>query len=336
MKRRTEPTKSGAIERAPAGAKLGTKKVPVTHPERVLFPDDGITKGDLIQYYRDVAHFMLPYLEGRPLTLQRWPEGIRGPSFFAKQAPKGMPDWIATTTQPRADGKGSVVYPLANDGPSLTYFTNLAAITFHVWMSRVGSIDRPDFILLDLDPVEACTGATLARVALSVRDELDAIGLSTRVKTTGGKGLHVIASLTGDENYARARALTEAVAERVASLLPDEVTLERSKAKRPRGTVYFDWAQVGQGKTLVPPYAVRARPGAPVSMPVDWGEVEAMAVSRSTRAAEDTFARWNLRSVPALLAERGDPWNGSFGPGQELAPALARAARRWGSVKGGT
>jgi bifunctional non-homologous end joining protein LigD len=318
---------------------FGARKVVVTHPDRVLFPEDGITKGDLVHYYRDVAHWMLPYLAERPLTLQRWPGGIGEFSFFEKETPKGAPSWIATTTQPRANGgkgrsaKGDVTYPMAADAPSLAWFANLASITFHVWMSRVGSIDEPDFLLFDLDPFEGCVLRTLARVALAVRDELDAVGLTTLVKSTGGKGLHVLAPLAPRYTYEEARAMNQLIADRVASLLPDDVTLERSKVKRPRGVVYFDWAQLGKGKTIVPPYTVRARAGAPVSMPLAWSEVETMSASRSRGPAEAAFVQWNVRNVPALLAERGDAWGHSFTLAQKLEPALERARSRWSSAQ---
>jgi bifunctional non-homologous end joining protein LigD len=354
----------GTRSRATAPAEtlaFGARKVVVTHPDRILFPSnqgpsnegpsnegpsnegpsnegpsnegpssDPITKGELVHYYRDVAHWLLPYLADRPLTLQRWPNGIDGFSFFEKQAPKGMPEWIATTTQPRADGSGDVTYPLAADAPSLAWFANLAAITFHVWMSRVGAIGNPDFLLFDLDPFEGCTVRTLARVALTVRDELEAVGLTTLVKTTGGKGLHVLAPLAPRYSYAQARAMNEVVAHRVAALLPDEVTLERSKSKRAHGSLYFDWAQLGLGRTLVPPYVVRGRAGAPVSMPIAWAEVETMSASRSKAPAQESFARWNLRTVPPLLAGSGDPWRDSFGRAQKLEPALDKARSLWG------
>lgn len=320
---------------APETIAFGTRKVVVTHPDRVLFPAGGITKGDLVRYYRDVAHWILPYLADRPLTLQRWPDGIDGFSFFEKQVPKGAPSWIKTTIQPRADGKGEVAYPMAADAASLVWFANLASITLHVWMSRQapgGSIGRPDYLLFDLDPFEACTARTLARVALAVRNELDAVGLVTLVKTTGGKGLHVVAPIAPRYPYEEARLMNEIVARRIASLLPDVVTLERSKAKRARGSVYFDWAQLGLGKTVVPPYTVRARPGAPVSMPIAWDEVERLAAGRSRRPAHESFVRWNLTNVPALLAEGGDPWKKGFDRPRDLEPALEKARTKWGSA----
>jgi len=309
--------------------RFGAREVVVTHPDRILFPADAITKGDLVHYYRDVADWILPYVANRPLTLQRWPEGIEGFSFFEKKAPKGLPDWIATTMQPRADGAGDMAYPMANDAASLAWFANLASITFHVWASRVGSIQKPDYLLFDLDPSEDCAVRTLADVALHVRDELAGVGLTTFVKTTGGKGLHVVAPLGPHYSYDDARAMNEVVARRIEGLLPEAVTLERAKAKRGRAGVYFDWAQLGLGKTVAPPFTVRARPGAPVSMPIVWSEVEKLSKSHSKRPTPEIFAEWNLKNVPALLAEGGDPWKGAFAHGQRLEPALDKARTLW-------
>ena len=308
---------------------IGSRKVTVTHPDRILFPDDGITKADLVHYYRDVAHWLLPYVEGRPLTLQRWPNGIDGFSFFEKQAPRGMPAWIARSAQPSTGRRAVVEYPVCNDAPALLWLANLATITLHVWMSRVGSIDTPDFLLYDHDPFEGCTVRTLAKVALTLRDELATVGLTPLVKTTGGKGLHAIVPLAPGCTYGAGRDFNELVARRVRLVVPDAVTLERSKAKRARGTVYFDWAQFGKGRTYVPPFVVRARPRAPVSMPLEWTEVEELAHERSAKPTNEVLARWTMKNVPALLAERGDPWKRPFGRGQRLEPALAKARAKW-------
>jgi bifunctional non-homologous end joining protein LigD len=292
-----------------------SRLVRVTHPERVLFPADGITKGELVDYYRDVAHWILPYLRDRPLTLQRWPEGIRAPCFFEKTLPRWAPPWLATTRQPRrADRTKSafVEYPLCDDEASLLWFANIGAITFHVWMSRVQAPGSPDYLWFDLDPLEGCPVKSLARVALRVREVLAATRLEPRVKTTGGKGLHVIAPLPGATTYDAARGFEQQVALRMKEEMPDLVELEFSKTKRARGKVYFDWSQLGHGKTMVPPFTVRGRDGAPVSMPLPWSEVERLAESRSTKPTTEIFRAWNLKTVPALLAERGDPWKGSW------------------------
>jgi bifunctional non-homologous end joining protein LigD len=289
-----------------------TAAVALTNPDRVLFPEDGITKRELVDYYRRVARWLLPYVADRPLTLQRWPIGIHGPSFFEKQVPRGAPSWIATSTQPSTGKRSETTYPLANDERSLLYFANLATITLHVWASRTGSPGRPDFYLFDLDPFEECTIATLGRVALTLKNVLAETKLAARVKTTGGKGLHVIAPIPAKATYEQARSFNEGVARTMKLAMPDEITLERKKADRPHGTVYFDWAQLGRGKTLVPPFAVRARIGAPVSMPLAWDEVEALAERRTRRPTPEVFRAWNMTNVPAILAEHGDPWEGRW------------------------
>ncbi|MDP9151665.1 MAG: non-homologous end-joining DNA ligase [Myxococcota bacterium] len=338
---RTGPQAEGAPAVQPAHEAMvitaGPRPIRITHPDRVLFPADGITKGQLVRYYADVAGFLLPYVADRPLTLQRWPEGIEGFSFFEKQVPRGAPDWIATTRQPSTGKRALVEYPLCNDVASLLWFANLAAITLHVWMSKANSVEVPDFLLFDLDPFEGCTIKTLAKVARTVRDELAPLGLSPFVKTTGGKGFHVLVPLAPLYSYEQAQAFNDLFARRIRALLPDLVTLERSKAKRTQGTVYFDWAQLGMGRTLVPPFVVRARPGAPVSTPLEWSEVEALERKRSAKPTHEELRRWNMTTVPALLAERGDPWKKAFAPGAPGAPlerALAKARELWGEDGG--
>ncbi len=304
------------------------RRVVLTHADRVLFPEDGLTKGDLVHYYRDVAHFLLPYVKGRPLTLQRWPAGIDAPSFFEKNVPAGAPEWVETIAEPSSGKRKTVRYPLCNDEATLLWAANLSAITLHVWMSSVGSLDHPDYALFDLDPWEGCTVRTLARVALLVRGELESIGLSPLVKSTGGKGLHVIVPLAPDYSYDEVRAFGEIVARRAKAVSPELVTLERAKDRRKEGTVYLDWVQLGRGKTLVPPFSVRARQGAPVSMPLAWGEVEAMQASRTRDTTRET-RRWTMKNVPRLLADGGDPWAAPYARVQRLEPALARAHRAW-------
>jgi bifunctional non-homologous end joining protein LigD len=308
---------------------FGLRKVTITHPERVLFPKDGITKADLAHYYRDVAHWILPYLKDRPLTLQRFPQGIGGSSFFEKQAPKGSPEWVRTITLPSSSGKrATIAYVVCDDEATLLWLANLGTITLHVWMSRIASLDHPDYALFDLDPWEGCAMRTLAGVALALRATLGEIGLEPLVKTTGGKGLHVIVPLRLDYDYEQVRDFGELVARRVHGALPDGVTLERRKEKRARGAVYIDWVQLGQGKTLVPPFSVRARDGGPVSMPLAWSDVEELAASRAKETLRD-LARWNVTSVPALLAERGDPWKKPYAKKLAIEPALKKARALW-------
>lgn len=299
----------------------------VSNPDKVLWPDDGLTKGDLIAYYRAVARWLLPYLHARPLTLQRWPDGIERWSFFEKDAPRGTPDWVKTISLPSSGKRSTVRYILCDDEATLVFVANLAAITLHVWTSRVEALDNPDYVLFDLDPWEGCTLKTLATVALDVRAALAELGLDPVVKTSGGTGLHVILRLAPKYGYDTVKAFAELVARHVAERNPSKVTLERTIKKRKRGTVYIDWVQVGKGKTIVPPFVVRARPGAPVSMPLEWKAVEEMS-RKTVRDPLREFARWSLRNVPALLKKSGDPW-AAGGQRYSLEAALRKATKAW-------
>ncbi|HZV80357.1 MAG TPA: non-homologous end-joining DNA ligase [Candidatus Binatus sp.] len=300
-----------------------------TNVDKVLWPDDGYTKADLIAYYLGVAQWLLPYLQDRPLTLQRFPNGIDGQSFFEKQAPRGAPPWVRTESVASEYGKRSRIdYVVCDDERTLAWLANLGAITLHAWISRVGSLDSPDYCLLDMDPQAGCTLATLASVTLRLRDELEAIGIAPGVKTSGGKGLHVMWRLAPGYDYEEVRRFTELTATRLANLMGDRVTLERMIKKRKRGSVYIDWAQIGKGKTIVMPFTVRPRPKAPVSWPLSWSEVEKMARSK----APDIFreaARWNLNTVPALLKRGGDPWKKAMAKPQRFEAALKKAQKQW-------
>jgi bifunctional non-homologous end joining protein LigD len=308
---------------------IAGRSLQLSNADKVLWPQDGYTKGDLVAYYRAVAPFLLPHLKGRPLTLQRYPDGVDGPSFFEKDAPRGTPPWVKTVTLPSEYGRrGEVEYVVCDDEATLVFVANLAAIVLHVWTSRLPKLDAPDLVLFDLDPGEQCTVATLARVAVSFRDALGEIGLSTLVKTTGGAGLHVVVPLEPRYTYDVAKALAELVARNVYDRIPAATTLERSTSKRPADAVYLDYVQVGRGKTLVAPYSVRARAGAPVSMPLGWDEVEAMTRKRGRDTAAEN-ARHTIANVPRLLARSGDTWaDGAWRP-QRLEKALAAARRSW-------
>jgi bifunctional non-homologous end joining protein LigD len=320
----------------PRRATLGTVvtidgvSVTLTNQDKVLFPNDGITKGQLVAYYRSIAPMLLPYLRGYPLTMERYPDGItmaRG--IWEKQIPKYAPAWVQrVTTTPSTGAPREVTFPICEDEATLAWMANLAAITLHVWTSHVPTLDAPDFVLFDLDPGERCPLARLAKVALAFRDELAAIGLSALVKTTGGMGLHVVVPLEPQYDYDVAKGVAQLVAQRIASVLPSDTTLERAIARRPDDVVYLDWVQVGKGKTYVAPFSVRARDGAPVSMPLQWSEIEKM---RRKRAPETTaeMRRWSIANVPSLVAKSGDPWSAQW-TGQPLEAALARARSSWG------
>jgi bifunctional non-homologous end joining protein LigD len=312
-------------------ATVGGRALQFTNPDKVLWPRDGITKGDLVAYYRAVAEWILPYLAGRPLTLERYPDGIDRPGFWEKTVPRGVPVWAHTIVTGIGTRRERLEFIVCDDEPTLAYVANLAAIVLHVWYSREPTLDVPDFILIDLDPWEGCTLATLARVALAVRAELAMLRVTPLVKTTGGSGLHVVIPLAPHYDWEVAKAFAELVARRVHDVLPEHTTLERATARRPKGRVYLDYVQVAKGKTFVAPFSVRARDGAPVSMPIAWTEVEAMRRKRAPETSPEML-RWTIRNVPGLLAKHGDPWSEGW-TGHRLETALTKARSLWGSSR---
>jgi bifunctional non-homologous end joining protein LigD len=312
---------------------IDSRTLSLSNRDKVLWPKDGYTKGDLIDYYENVADTIVPHLEDRPLTLQRYPNGIAAGSFFEKHMPKGTPDWIERVSIASEGQRAKVTYLMCNDTPSLVFVANLASIVLHVWTSRVESLDEPDFVLFDLDPGERCSLRTLATVALEIRELLASIGLPSLVKTTGGYGVHLVVPLASGYSYDTAKIFAEIVARHAAAELGELVTLERSTAKRPDDAVYLDYVQVGRGKTIVAPYSVRARDGAPVSMPLDWSEMEGYQRKRTAATAYDTFVAFNIRTALKRIDRDGDRWGPKFWKTAPLEPAVEKAQRLWSEPK---
>jgi bifunctional non-homologous end joining protein LigD len=262
--------------RVQAKSKASGGDVELTHSERVMFPDAGLTKGDLFDFYRRVAPKLLPHLRDRPMTLERLPAGVGGgakaPHFWQKHTPAHYPDWIARIRLPSERGE-PVEYVLVNDEAALLYLVNQGTITFHPFLSRVGSLDSPDYVLFDVDPHQS-TFANAVAVAKALREELEKRGVEALVKTSGKSGLHVVTPWKSSGGYDEARAWALGIAEAVAARLPDVATTERNIKKRGR-RVYVDVMQNARGHHVVPPYVVRATPTATVSMPLDWKELTA-------------------------------------------------------------
>jgi bifunctional non-homologous end joining protein LigD len=253
----------------------GKRVLRLTNLDKVFFPADGITKGDLLLYYREVAPVLIPHLAGRPFTMKRYPDGIEGGHFFQKDAPKHMPDWIATrrfrSTSRESRQKRTIAYPLVNDELALLWMVNMGCIDMNAWYSRVDKPGRPDFVLFDLDPSPDVGFKETVRVALLVKEILDALGLEGCPKTSGSDGIHVLVPIERRYTYGDTRQFAEIVAGALARAHPKLVTTEWSKAKR-RG-VLVDANQNGEGKTIASVYSVRPHPGAPVSTPLGWEEV---------------------------------------------------------------
>ena len=293
-------------------------EVQLSSADRVLFPDDGITKGDLFHYYDQVADAIVPHLRDRPFTMKRWREGIAGGAFFQKQAPKGMPDWIETRqflTHPRGSKGDSrlVDFPLVDSREALLWMVQMHCIDMNAWYSRIDHPDRPDFVLFDLDPPDEDGAFALCiRVAHYVRAALDALELQSWVKTSGSDGIHVLVPITRRSTFEDIYEFAERVSRRLEQQHPGEVTTEWLKKKR--SGVLVDHRQNAWGKTIASVYSVRPKPGAPVSTPLHWDEL-----------TEDVRPRdFTMAVALDRIARLGDLFEPVLQGGQSLSPALKR------------
>ncbi len=283
----TVPSKSGA--KGSAVPEAAARATVITRPEKVFWPDTGYTKGDLIDYYRAVARWLLPYLEDRPLVLDRYPDGINGKSFFQKHAPHFTPEWVKTVTIHSESGDRDVEYFVVDDEEALVYMANSAAIPLHVWSSRVGSLDHPDWTVLDLDPKQA-PFSDVVKVARAVKELCDSIGLPSYAKTSGKTGMHVLVPLGRSVTYEHGRMLADLLALIVSRRYPEVATVNRSLHARD-DKVYIDAVQNGAGRLLVSPLCVRPFAGATVSTPLRWREVNGKL----------DMHRFTIKTVPARL-----------------------------------
>ncbi|MFD5788481.1 non-homologous end-joining DNA ligase [Streptomyces sp. NPDC127037] len=274
---------------------MTARKVPeISRPDKVLFPDDGITKAELAAYYRTVAGRMLPHLRDRPLMLQRFPDGIGGHGFMQKDVPHYFPDWVHRVELPKEGG--TVTYPIADDTATLVYLAGQACITPHRFLSRADRPHHPDRLVFDLDP-PGDDFAPVREAALGLHGLLEELELPSLVMTTGSRGLHVVVALGRRDDFDDVRAFARAVADALVARQPERFTTEaRKKARGDR--LYLDVQRNAYAQTAVAPYAVRARPGAPVAAPLAWEDVDDPALDAR---------RWSLRDADALL-ER-DPWH---------------------------
>jgi bifunctional non-homologous end joining protein LigD len=293
-----------------------TREVKLSSADRVLFPDDGITKGDLFDYYGRVADAIVPHLKDRPFTMKRWREGIAADSFFQKQAPKGIPDWIPTRefrTWPRG-GKGEsrlVDFPLVDDRDALLWMVQMHCIDMNAWYSRVDKPDRPDFVLFDLDPPDEDGAFTLCiRVAHYVRAALEELELESYVKTSGADGIHIVVPIVRRAGFDETYEFAELLSRKLEAERPGEVTTEWLKKKR--AGVLVDHRQNGHGKTIASVYSVRPKPGAPVSTPLEWDEL-----SEGVRPRDFSMAVARER-----VEQHGDLFEPVLHAKQALGPAL--------------
>ena len=288
------------------------REVTITHPERVLFPEDGITKGDLADYHRAVADVLVPHLRDRPLMLQRFPEGIGKAGFYQKEAGRGVPKWLRTVEV--AKEGGVVHHPVVDDLDALLALTNLSVVSFHRGPSRADRLPQPDVLVIDLDP-SSDDFDDVRRAAWWTRELLDELDLASALMATGSRGLHVVVPLDRSADTGAVDAFAADVARVLAARHPAELTAEFSKAAR-RGRLYLDTARNGWAQTAIAPYSVRPRPGAPVATPITWDEVEDPAVRPDG---------WSTTTIPDRLAASGDPWS-SLGRNARALNAARRAA----------
>ena len=267
----------------------------ISHPDKVLFPDDGITKGELAAYYEAIAPHMLPHIRSRPVTMERFPSGIGDGGFLQKDVKKGFPEWLQRAEAPK---KGGVVhYPLVCDTRSLLWMANQNCITPHVWTSRAPKLYQPDVLVVDLDPSQDAP-EVLANAALAVRDYLGELGMRTWIKTSGSKGFHIVVPLDGKAGFHEVAAFGEAVAAELVKRDPEHLTLEFTKANR-GNRIYVDVGRNGYSATFAAAYAVRPRRGAPVSAPCTWHEVE---------RGEARPQSFTLRTMAERMQQVGDLW----------------------------
>jgi bifunctional non-homologous end joining protein LigD len=277
------------------------KEVRLTNLRKVFWPTLGVTKGDLLQYYADVAPVLLPHLRDRAMVMKRYPNGATGPFFFMKRAPAPRPAWIETCSI--THGSGNVIdFPMIQDRAALLWVVNLGCIDLNQWYARCDDVDRPDYLHFDLDPGVGATFARVLETARVVRGALEALKLPSFVKTTGSRGLHVYVPIVRGPVQKQVWTFAKALAQELAGRHPALITAEYRVAKRPRGRVLVDYNQNAWGRTLASIYSVRPRADAAVSTPVTWKEID-----RGVRIEDFT-----MKNVPARVARLGDLWKPMF------------------------
>ena len=286
--------------------------VEITHPDKLLFPDDGLTKADVAGYYEAVAGWMLPHIKNRPISMMRFPNGVGGHGFFHKNVPDYFPGWVKRVKVEKRGG--TLVHAVVCDPETLVYLVGQNMITPHVWLSRADRLRQPDRVVFDLDPAPGADFAAVRRAARRTGDLLRELGLEPFAQVTGSKGIHVWTPLRRRATFEDVRPFARAVAELLTARHPDELTLEFRKAER-GGRILVDVMRNAYAQTTVPPYAVRPLPGAPVATPISWEEL-----SDSKLRAD----RWNVKNVLRRLGAKDDPWADIA----SFARGLSRAGKR--------
>ena len=297
---------------------VGHHTIEITHPDKVLFGKSGLTKKDLINYYLAIASTMLPYLKDRPISMQRFPQGISDGSFFQKDASTYFPDWI--TIQPIAKENGDIVhYVVINNQATLVYLANQNCITPHTWLSKMDSLEKPDRMIFDLDPADKLTFSAIQEVAKKLKTILDALDLPSFYMLTGSRGAHIIVPLKRIHTFESVRNFAHEIAQLLAQQYPRLITVELRKSKRGQ-RVFIDWLRNGYGATAVAPYAVRARENAPVAMPITWKELQSKGMSSQ---------KYTIKNSMKRITKVGDIWQDM----QKHAVSLKNVMKKWEKYK---
>jgi bifunctional non-homologous end joining protein LigD len=322
----TELATPPLIQREPiapptSGAELAVTvdghRLKFTNLGKIFYPGEGIAKRDVINYYNSIANLIVPHLRDRPLSLKRYPNGIDHDFFFQKDAEDKVPDWVRLEPVFSEHNNDNIHYVICNDRATLLYLANLACVDQNPWMSRIGTLENPDFALIDLDPTEGCPYEKIVEAAQLVKKTLDAVGLVGYAKTTGGDGMHVYIPLEPAYTYEQVRTFAELLSILVIREKPDLFTTPRTVSQRKKGKVYFDYLQISTGKTIAAPYVLRAYPGAPVSTPLDWSEVK--------KGLEPSH--FTIHNVIDRFERVGDLFEGVLTNLQKLEPALERVGQ---------
>ncbi|OPL19239.1 MAG: hypothetical protein AVO35_11720 [Candidatus Aegiribacteria sp. MLS_C] len=279
--------------------RIGGREIDLSNRDKVFFPESGITKGDLVDYYRGVAGTMVQHMRYYGVSMHRYPDGIRGEGFYQKDAGDYFPEWLKTVRIPGKEG-GSYSAPVVDGVASLVYLADQAVVTPHLYLSRIDDLSHPDRMVFDLDPPERTEDfSAVRRAALDLREMLSELDITAFVNTTGSKGYHLVVPLKRGPGFDDVRDFARGVARVLAGRHPDSYTLEHRKEKR-KGRVFLDTLRNSYGATAVAPYAVRALPGAPVATPLSWRELEEGAAPGD----------WDIGSIPRRFAQTEDPWHG--------------------------
>src|ERR1043166_9136564 len=303
--------------------KIGGVVLKLTNQDKIYWPDEGITKGELVDYYKEIAPVMLPYLKDRPESLNRHPNGIKGPSFFQKdQDVNKIPSWLKTERVYSDSNKNHIDYLVCNDKATLVYMANLGCIEINPWSSRIAKLDKPDWMVIDLDPHEIAFSEVI-KAALATQKICDLMEIPCYPKTSGATGLHIYIPLGAKYEYEICRQFGQLVAHKVHALIPNISSIERMPSKRVH-KVYLDFLQNSRGQTLAAPYSARPKPGATVSTPLDWQEVNARLDP----------SQFTIKTILKRIDKKGDLWKPVIGRGIDIDKAIRKLPEETGSLYG--